>query len=163
MPFLPPNQHRQSTEGNIVLIAVCCNYVSWQLHIRAVTTVESFTLASTTLQARSKRSCVYKALDSCTSTATSTKFLTRKSARYSRKSAVLLVHTLKSEGSPYSIAERTVPELIPILGSQPWVINPAVGCHYFSPGLQLPSQPLRGLQPISLFGEQRHNGCEQFA
>jgi len=26
-----------------------------------------------------------------------------------------------------------------------WVINPAVGCHYFPPGLQLPSQPLRGL------------------
>ena len=28
-----------------------------------------------------------------------------------------------------------------------WVINPAVGCH-FPPGLQLPSQPLRGLLPI---------------
>jgi len=28
------------------------------------------------------------------------------------------------------------------------VINTAVGCHYFSPGLQLPSQPLRGLLPI---------------
>ena len=44
-----------------------------------------------------------------------------------------------------------------------WVINPAVGCHYFPPGLQLPSQPLRGLLPISLLGEQRHDGCEQFA
>ena len=43
------------------------------------------------------------------------------------------------------------------------VINPAVGCHYFPPGLQLPSQPLRGLLPISLLGEQRHDGCEQFA
>ena len=30
-----------------------------------------------------------------------------------------------------------------------WVINPAVGCHYFPPGLQLPWQPLRGLLPIS--------------
>jgi len=28
-----------------------------------------------------------------------------------------------------------------------WVINPAVGCHYFSPGLQLHLQPLRGLLP----------------
>jgi len=28
------------------------------------------------------------------------------------------------------------------------VINPAVGCHYFPPGLQLPSQPLRGLLPF---------------
>ena len=37
-----------------------------------------------------------------------------------------------------------------------------VGCHYFPPGLQLPPQPLRGLLPILLLGEQRHNGCEQF-
>jgi len=42
------------------------------------------------------------------------------------------------------------------------VINPAVGCHYFPPGLQLPSQPLRGLPPVSLLAEQRHDGCEQF-
>ena len=41
-----------------------------------------------------------------------------------------------------------------------WVINPAVGCHYFLPGMQLPPQPLRGLLPILLLGEQRHNGCE---
>jgi len=39
-----------------------------------------------------------------------------------------------------------------------WVINPAVGCHYFSPGLQLPPQPLRELLPILLLGEQRHIG-----
>ena len=44
-----------------------------------------------------------------------------------------------------------------------WVINPAVGCHYFPPGLQLPPQPLRGMLPILLLGEQRHDGCEQFA
>ena len=44
-----------------------------------------------------------------------------------------------------------------------WVINPAVGCHHFPPGPQLPSQPLRGLLPILLLGEQRHAGCEQFA
>ena len=29
-----------------------------------------------------------------------------------------------------------------------WVINRVVGCHYFPPGLQLPSQQLRGLLPI---------------
>jgi len=56
------------------------------------------------------------------------------------------------KGSPYSIAERRVPELIPVLG-----------CHYFPPGLQLPPQPLRGLLPVLLLGEQRHEGCEQFA
>jgi len=44
-----------------------------------------------------------------------------------------------------------------------WVINQAVGCHYFPPGLQSPPQPLRGLLPFLLLGEQRHNGCEQFA
>jgi len=41
--------------------------------------------------------------------------------------------------------------------------NVAVGCHYFPPGPQLPSQPLKGLLPVSLLGEQRHDGCEQFA
>jgi len=44
-----------------------------------------------------------------------------------------------------------------------WIVNPTVGCHYFPPGLQLLPQPLRGLLPISLLGEQRHDGCEQFA
>ena len=38
-----------------------------------------------------------------------------------------------------------------------WVINPAVGCYYFPPGLQLHPQPLRGLLPVLLLGEQRHS------
>ena len=42
-----------------------------------------------------------------------------------------------------------------------WVINLPVGCHYFPPGLQLPSQRLRGLLPVLLLGEQRHDGCTQ--
>ena len=73
----------------------------------------------------------------------------------------------KSKGSPYSITERRVPRLIPVLGSQP------AGDVSYKPGgrlpllstqlTQLPSQPLRGLLPILLLGEQRHNGCEQFA
>jgi len=72
----------------------------------------------------------------------------------------------KGKGSPYSITERGVPELIAVRGSQPVSDvshNPAVGCHYFPPGLQLSPQPLRGLLPILLLGEQRHNGYEQFA
>jgi len=63
------------------------------------------------------------------------------------------------KASPYSITELA-------LGCQPAgevSHKPAVGCHYFSPGLQLPPQPLKGLLPILLLGEQRHNGCEQFA
>ena len=63
------------------------------------------------------------------------------------------------KGSPYSITERRVPELIPVLGSQP----AGDVSHYFPSGLQLPSQPLRWLLPVLLLGEQRHDGCEQFA
>ena len=73
------------------------------------------------------------------------------------------------KGSPYSITERRVPKLIPLFGSQPAgeresFHRPGVtGCHFFPPGLQLTPQPLRGLLPILLLGEQRHDGCEQFA
>ena len=77
-----------------------------------------------------------------------------------------LVGWLHTEMVPYSITERRVPELIPVLDSQPAgdvSHNPVVGCHYFPPGPQLPSQPLRGLLPVSLLGEQRHDWCEQFA
>ena len=75
---------------------------------------------------------------------------------------------MNKKGRPYSITERMVPELIPVLGSQPagdvsHSLNPPVDCHYFPPGPQLPPQPLRGLLPVLLVGEQRHNGCEQFA
>ena len=67
--------------------------------------------------------------------------------------------TIKGKGSPYSITERRVPELIPVLGSQP------AGDVSHKPGgrLQLPPQSLSGLLPSLLLGEQRHNGCEQFA
>ena len=71
----------------------------------------------------------------------------------------------KGKGSPHSITERRVPELIPVLGSQP------TGDVSHKPGGRLPllsarpavTQPLRGLLPIWLLGEQRHNGCEQLA
>jgi len=72
----------------------------------------------------------------------------------------------KGKGSPYSITEHRIPELIPIIGSQP------AGDVSHKPGGRLPllsarpavtSQPLRGLRPILLLGENRHDGCEQFA
>ena len=72
----------------------------------------------------------------------------------------------KGKGIPYLITELRVPELIPVRGSQP------AGDVSHKPGGRLPllfarpavtSQPLRGLLPISLLGEQRHDGCEQFA
>ena len=70
----------------------------------------------------------------------------------------------KGRGSPYS---RRVPELIPVLGSQPAgdvSHKPGGRLPLLSarPAAKLPSQPLRGLLPISLLREQRHNGCEQF-
>jgi len=74
---------------------------------------------------------------------------------------------VKGKGSPYSITECRVPELIPILGSQP------AGDVGHKPGGRLPllyARPavtlttlIRGVLPISLLGEQRHDGCEQFA
>ena len=67
----------------------------------------------------------------------------------------------------YSITESRVPELIPVRGSQPaGDVSHEPGGRlplYFPPGSQLPSQPLRGLLPISLLGEQRHDVREQFA
>jgi len=72
----------------------------------------------------------------------------------------------KGKGSPYSTTEHRVPQLIPVLGSQP------AGDMSHKPGGRLPllsatpavtPQPLRGQLPILLLGEQRHNGCEQFA
>ena len=92
--------------------------------------------------------------------------LPRLSWKRGREMDVVVV---KVKCSPYSITERRVPELIPVLGSQPAgevnhkPENPTVGCHYFPSGLQLPPQPLRGMLPIFLLGEQRHNGCKQFA
>jgi len=62
-----------------------------------------------------------------------------------------------------SVGFRSWSQFLAVSMQVTWVINPAVGCHYFPPGLQLPPQPLRGLLPILLLGEQRHNGCEQFA
>jgi len=62
-----------------------------------------------------------------------------------------------------SVGFRSWSQFLAVSLQVAWIINPTVGCHYFLPGLQLPPQPLRGLLPILLLGEQRHDGCEQFA
>jgi len=73
----------------------------------------------------------------------------------------------KVKGSPYSSSERRAPELIAVLGIKPaGDVSHKPGGRlpsYLPPGSQLPPQPLRGLLPVLLLGEQRHNGCEQFA
>jgi len=65
------------------------------------------------------------------------------------------------------ITERRVPELIPVLGSQP------AGDMSHKPSSRLPllsARPAvtpatlkRAATNFLLLGEQRHNGCEQFA
>jgi len=54
-----------------------------------------------------------------------------------------------------SVGLRSWSRLLAVSLQETWVINPAVACHYFPPGPQLPSQPLWGLLPTSLLGEQR--------
>ena len=72
----------------------------------------------------------------------------------------------QGKGSPYLTAERRVPELIPVLGSQP------AGDVSHKPGGRPPllsARPavtlatLRGLLQISLLGEQRHDGDIQMS
>jgi len=72
----------------------------------------------------------------------------------------------KGKGIPYSTAERRVPELIPVLGSQ------SAGDMSYKPGGRLPllsARPAVTLATLkraatnSLLGEQRHDGCQQFA
>jgi len=70
----------------------------------------------------------------------------------------------KGEGSPYSVTERRVPELIPVLGSQP----ARDVSHESSARLPLLSArpavtPATLKRAATNFGEQRHSGCEQFA
>ena len=73
--------------------------------------------------------------------------------------------TLCKKASPYSVTERRVPELILVLSSQPAddVSHKPVGRLPLLSARPtgLPSQP--SLLPVLLLGEQRHDGCEQFA
>jgi len=76
----------------------------------------------------------------------------------------LILEGTKGKGSPYSNTERRVPELIPVLGSQP------AGVVSHKPGGRLPLLSARPAvipatlkRAILLLGEQRHGGCEQFA
>jgi len=71
----------------------------------------------------------------------------------------------KGKDSPYLFAEHSVPELIPVLGSQPaGDVSHKLGGRLpllsARPAVTFPAcRPV----PISLVGEHRHDGCEQFA
>jgi len=85
----------------------------------------------------------------------------------SKSTTGLLLHIVTVEKpSPYLITERRVPELIPVLGSQP------AGDVSHKPGGRLPllsARPavtlatLNRLLSVLMLSEQRHDGCEQFA
>jgi len=91
--------------------------------------------------------------DDCVSRATAA-WVDRRgvdSAARTVRRARLVLHRQR-KASPYSSAERSVPELIPVLSSQPAgdaSHKPGGMLSLLSPGLQLPSQPLRGLLPCS--------------
>jgi len=71
------------------------------------------------------------------------------------------------KANPYSITERSVPGLIPVVGSQ------LAGDVSHKPDGRLsllstrpavtPATLKRAAIPILLLGEKRHDGCEQFA
>jgi len=80
--------------------------------------------------------------------------------------AMVDVDDKRGKGSPYSIAERRVPELFPVLGSQPAgdvSHKPGGRLPLLSASLQLPPQPLRGLLTIWLLGEPTGRICEPLA
>ena len=76
----------------------------------------------------------------------------------------LSVATMKKKAS-HTRYRALGPELIPVYGQSAhrwlWGIHPVVGCHYFLPGLQLPSQP-HSVTPWPVAGYpawwQRHIG-----
>jgi len=79
---------------------------------------------------------------------------------------VVVIIDVKGKGSHTrlpSVGFRSWSRFLAVSLQVMWVTNPAIGCHYFPPGPQLPPQPLRTLIPVLLLDEQRHNGYEQFA
>ena len=78
----------------------------------------------------------------------------------------MILQVYRKKGSPYSITERRVPQLIPVLGSQP------AGDVNHKPGGKLPLLSARPAVTLATLkraatnfavGELRHGGCEQFA
>jgi len=84
---------------------------------------------------------------------------TRFNLRTNRSLYTTLLDRKSGKRSPYSITERRVPELIPVLGSQSagdGVINPAVGCHYFPPDPQFNVRLKAGISLLNLPHETKN-------
>jgi len=71
----------------------------------------------------------------------------------------------KGKGNPYSIAEHRVLEPIPVFGSQPAgdVSHKSVSRLPLLSARPAVTFPVSRPVPVLLLGEQRHDGCEQFA
>ena len=68
-----------------------------------------------------------------------------------RRHFILQISKIQDKGKRLpSVGYRSWSRFLAVSLQVAWVINPAVGCHYFPPGLQLPPQLLRGLLPILL-------------
>ena len=146
MPFLLPNQQRQCTESKLDLSGDKVLTDSVLLFDKPSVSVEDLLQYNRQVK-----------LD-----------------RVVRQLSIILHHHTQ-HGNVNNVKVKVVHARLPSVGFRSWsyflavslqvmcVINLVVGCHYFPPGLQLPSQPLRGLLPISLVGEQRHDECKQFA
>ena len=128
----------------------------------AVRILFTFLLSSQFYRHIRLKSTAYFLDPSCTCTCSRpVKKLSRVIGRLTQwKSDFLWPSLVKSKGR---VGYRSWSRFFAVSLQVTWVINPAVRCHYFPPGLQLPPQPLKGLLPILLLGEQRHDGCEQFA
>ena len=152
MPFLPPNQQRQSTEDSwdkLIHIGQRHNAILWAADSAGsehYTSSDNYGLGLILLQLNSRHYLK------------KTKSPRQAGIAGTPVKKVKVAHTRLPSRGFWSWSRFLAVSL-----QVTWVINPAVGCHYFPPGLQLPAQPLRGLLPILLLGEQRHNGCEQFA
>ena len=130
---------------------------NWKMQVKSLQPVLRLTTRHTSTQQQAKCTAMTSADRTCSRRSWIHDGLQKELTCFHIKK-VNVAHT-RSQSTGFQSWSRFLAVSLQVM----WVINPAVGCHYFPPGLQLPPQPLRGLLPILLFGEQRHNGCEQFA
>ena len=104
MPFLPPNQQRQSTESSFLITHVK------QIYRREATQVLVYHHNSVSYFAPCPH--MHICFDSV---------ILEQTDKPAKQLTVTqrLHQCVKRKGSPYWITERRVPELIPVLGSQP--------------------------------------------
>ena len=152
-----------------VCVCVCVCVSRWQEGLVACRRLNLFSATWGSVQLSLGRKTMGLALPD--SLKTSVKTLTMVSYWFHEFTATLVVCDSLCYAKKVKVAHTRLPSVgfrswsrfLEVSLQVMWIINPTVGCHYFPPGLQLLPQPLRGLLPVLLLGEQRHSGCEQFA